>query len=133
MTHGVPEIVNSDQGTQFTSNLRTNTLTKYDVRISMCGKGRSSDNAFIERLWRTLKYEWFYIYGARKICDYKNLLTSFISWYYDERPHQALKYKTPAQMLETLAAVKTCGPVESSLSFHTVPTGTTLAVVRICF
>lgn len=72
-----------------------------------------------------------HLYGARKICDYKNLLTSFIKWYNDERPHQALKYKTPAQILETLAAVKTCGPVENSSSFHTVPTGTTSATASI--
>lgn len=132
ITHGVPVIINSDQGTQFTSDLWINTLTKYGIRISMCGKGRSNDNAFIERLWRTLKYEWFYIYGARQTADYKKLLALFIEWYNHERPHQALKYKTPAQMLKKLAAVKTCDPVENSLSFHTVLAGTTSASASIC-
>ena len=133
LTYGVPEIINSDQGTQFTSDLWVNTLTKYGILISMCGKGRSNDNAFIERLWRTLKYEWLYIYGARKICDYKKLLALFIKWYNDERTHQALKYKTPPQMLKTLAAVKTCCPVENSSSFHTVLAGTATASANIYF
>jgi putative transposase len=133
LSHGIPTIINSDQGSQFTSDLWINALIKYGILISMCGKGRSNDNAFIERLWRTLKYEWLYIYGARKICDYKKLLTSFIKWYNDERPHQALKYKTPAQMLKTFAATKICDPVENSLSFHTVLADTTTAAAITCF
>lgn len=131
LTHGIPTIINSDQGTQFTSDFWVQTLTQYGIKISMCGKGRSNDNAFIERLWRTLKYEWLYIYGAREMKDYKQLLTLFLVWYNEERPHQTLGYKTPAQKLKSLAAVKICGPVENSSSFHTVLADTTTAAVNI--
>ena len=106
LSHGIPGIVNSDQGTQFTSNLWINFLEKQGIQISMTGRGRSNDNAFIERLWRTLKYEWFYIYGARDVATYKILLVEFIQWYNKERPHQALKYRTPARMLASYGALK---------------------------
>ena len=65
----------------------------------MSGRGRSNDNAYIERLWRTLKYEWMIIKGARNVSDYKKLLPQFIEWYNYDRPHQSLSYKTASEML----------------------------------
>jgi putative transposase len=65
--YGSPEIVNSDQGAQFTSEDWLNLLIKYDIEVSMTGVGRSNDNAYIERLWRTLKYEGIYLHGIDTI------------------------------------------------------------------
>jgi putative transposase len=77
--HGRPEMINSDQGSQFTSYDWVSTLHKHGITISMSGKGRSNDNAHIERLWRTLKYEWAIINGARTVSDYKRLLPEFFN------------------------------------------------------
>ncbi len=65
----------------------------------MRGKGRSNDNANIERLWRTLKYEWTLLNGYRGVADYKKLLPKFVAWPNHTRPHQALNYQTPAEVL----------------------------------
>lgn len=67
----------------------------------MSGQGRSNDNAYIERLWRTLKYEYLHMKGARTVHDYKQLLPRFIQWYNYERTHSCLHYRTPAEMLST--------------------------------
>ena len=77
-----------------------------------------NDNAYIERLWRTLKSEWFYIYGARQICEYKKLLIDFLAWYNNERPHQALKYQTPSKVLDY---ARLCENVENPEGFPTIP------------
>lgn len=98
--NGIPDIVNSDQGSQFTCGLWINALGSSGILISMSGKGRSNDNAQIERLWRTLKYEWTILNGARSVADYKKLLPEFIHWYNYLRPHQALNYQTPAEVLK---------------------------------
>jgi putative transposase len=65
----------------------------------MSGQGRSNDNAHIERLWRTLKYEYLYLRNQRTVAEYKQLLRRFVQWYNCERPHQALGYNTPYQVL----------------------------------
>jgi putative transposase len=65
LNYGLPDIINSDQGCQFTGTLWTETLKNSGILISMSGRGRSNDNAYIERLWRTLKYEWTIIKGAK--------------------------------------------------------------------
>lgn len=93
----VPEIVNSDQGSQFTSDLWVNALKEANVQISMTGQGRSNDNAYIERLWRTFKYEGIYLHGYKTIKEIKKELPNLIRWYNYERPHQALGYRTPAE------------------------------------
>ena len=98
--HVAPNIINSDQGSQFTSYPWIEFLTLINIKISMCGAGRSNDNAFIERLWRTIKYEFLILEGARSVADYKRLIPIFVTWYNNERPHQSLKYQTPAEMLE---------------------------------
>ena len=97
--YGSPQIINSDQGSQFTGDAWIKSLTHHHIHISMSGQGRSNDNAHIERLWRTLKYEYLYLRNPRTVSEYKQLLPQFVQWYNCERPHQALGYNTPYQML----------------------------------
>lgn len=118
LEHGLPEIINSDQGSQFTSIAWTKALTEKGILISMSGAGRSNDNAYIERLWRSLKYEWTIIRGARTVFDYKTLLPQFFDWYNNKRPHQALRYKFPASVLEELL----CGYVDKADALPHIPT-----------
>lgn len=101
--YGKPEILNSDQGSQFTSAVYTAFLKESDVLISMDGKGRAIDNIFIERLWRSIKYEHIYLYVYE---DGKSLykgLEWYFSFYNDERRHQSLEYKTPGNMYRQAA------------------------------
>jgi putative transposase len=93
-----PDIFNSDQGTQFTSQDFVNVLKAFDVRISMDHAGRCFDNIFVERLWRTLKQEAIYYYRPENIRDLRECLKEFVSWYNDKRLHQSLKYRTPADV-----------------------------------
>lgn len=93
-----PEIVNSDKGSQYTSDLWIKTLTKYNIRISMTGKGRCNDNAHIERLWRSLKYEGIFLYKWNSMLSLKENILKWIKWYNYERPHQSLNYKTPYEI-----------------------------------
>lgn len=97
-THGSPEIFNSDQGCQFTSTAFTTKLAAAGVRISMDGRGRVFDNIFIERLWRTVKYEYLYLTEHQNGADLAHGLTRYFNFYNTERPHQALGYRTPAQV-----------------------------------
>lgn len=90
-----PTIFNSDQDAQFTANASTGALKKADVQISMDGRGRCCDNIFIERLWRSLKYELIYL---KAFDDGKHLtreVNSWFRWYNRQRPHQSLNYRTP--------------------------------------
>ena len=93
-----PDIINSDQGSQFTSNDWVNSLKGNDIKISMDGVGRWADNIFIERFWRTLKQEQIYINPSDNIAELKQQIDSFIEFYNHQRPHQALKYLTPSQV-----------------------------------
>lgn len=90
-----PEIFNSDQGVQYTSNEFVKILETEKIKISMAGKGRAFDNIFVERLWRSVKYEEIYIkkYEDGKVA--KEGLRNYFSFYNEKRPHQALKYQTP--------------------------------------
>ena len=92
---GKPEIFNTDQGCQFTSQDFINKLLEYGIGISMDGKGRVFDNIFIERLWRTVKYENIYICGYQNIPELKGGLHSYFDFYNMERYHQALDNKRP--------------------------------------
>jgi len=94
--YGIPEIFNSDQGVQYTSNDFTNELKNVGVRISMDGKGRCFDNIFVERLWQTVKYELIYLYSFESISELKNGLTAYFNHYNNERLHQSLDYETPS-------------------------------------
>ena len=92
---GRPEIFNTDQGSQFTSAAFTGTLAAAGIRISMDGRGRWMDNVFIERLWRSLKYEDVYLKGYSDGCDAKAGIAEWIDFYNNSRPHQALANRTP--------------------------------------
>jgi len=93
--HGCPEIFNTDQGCQFTSGEFTGLLKAHDIRISMDGKGSWRDNVFVERLWKTLKYEEVYLKAYDSVADAKTHLTTYIRFYNERRPHRALDGKTP--------------------------------------
>jgi putative transposase len=90
------EIFNTDQGSQFTSQQFTDVLKSYDVRISMDGKGRALDNIFVERLWRSVKYECIYLYEWENVMDVRTALKEYFQFYNYERPHQHLGGVTPA-------------------------------------
>lgn len=93
--YGAPEIFNSDQGSQFTSNSFTGCLKSAGVQISMDGRGRCHDNIFIERLWRSLKYELIYLMAFENGKHLNKEVCQWMDWYNQERPHQALNYRTP--------------------------------------
>jgi putative transposase len=95
---GCPDIFNSDQGSQFTSDDFTGILIGKGVAISMDGKGRAFDNIFTERLWRTVKYEEVYIKGYQIPADAQTGLGGYFPFYNDRRYHQALAYKTPHEV-----------------------------------
>lgn len=94
--HGAPDIFNTDQGSQFTSELFTGLLKESNVQISMDGKGRAIDNIFIERLWRTVKYEHVYLHVVDDGVQLYEGLKEYFSFYNLQRPHQSLAYQTPA-------------------------------------
>ena len=89
---GAPEIFNTDQGCQFTSNDFTSKLLEKNVRISMDHTGRCFDNIFVERLWRTLKQEVIYYYRPETIASLEQRIEEFVPWYNNRRLHQSLKY-----------------------------------------
>lgn len=93
-----PEIWNSDQGSHFTSDVYVNRLQKAEVQISMDSKGRALDNIFTERLWRTIKYEEVYLHEYDSPRHARQGLTRYMGFYNEERPHQSLGYKTPAEV-----------------------------------
>jgi putative transposase len=95
---GVPEIFNTDQGGQFTSQTFTGLLKQHGVRVSMDGKGCYTDNLFIERLWRSLKYEEVYLKAYSGGREARAGIGSYLDFYNTERPHQALRYRTPAEV-----------------------------------
>jgi len=95
---GKPEVFNTDQGSQFTGEAFTGLLEQHGVRISMDGKGRYADNIFIERLWRTVKYEEVYLKAYSNGREAKAGLDAYFHFYNNQRPHQALGYRTPAEV-----------------------------------
>ena len=93
--YGKPEIFNTDQGSQYTSQKHTQLLIDNDIKISMDGKGRATDNIAIERFWRSAKYENIYIQEYKTIRELKNGVNEYIAFYNHKRFHQSLKYKKP--------------------------------------
>ena len=93
-----PLILNSDQGCQFTSAAWINILTLHSIVISMDGKGRCLDNIFIERFWRTLKYEEVYLKTYESVNEARQAIGAYITWYNTKRPHQVLNYQTPDEV-----------------------------------
>jgi putative transposase len=102
-THGTPEIINSDQGSQFTSEVYINELKEHHIQISMDGKGRAIDNIFIERLWRTVKYEHIYLHVYEDGLSLFKGLQQYFSFYNGERRHQSLDYQTPLTLYSRAA------------------------------
>jgi putative transposase len=99
--YGSPAIFNTDQGSQFTSDAFTGILKAHNVRISMDGKGRALDNIYVERLWRTLKYEDIYIKEYRDIRSLKAGLSRYFWFYNTARLHQSLDYQVPDEKYES--------------------------------
>jgi putative transposase len=102
---GQPDIFNTDQGAQFTSADFVGELAGRKVRISMDGRGRYLDNIFIERLWRSLKYEEVFIKAYGAVIEARRSIGKWLEFYNDERPHQALDYRTPREIFEGDACV----------------------------
>ena len=100
-THGKPEIFNSDQGSQFTSEAFTCVLIREGIVISMDGRGRAFDNIFVERLWRSVKHEDVYLKGYATMGELTVGLAEYFAFYNDERPHQSLGQKTPDVVYRT--------------------------------
>lgn len=98
LKYGTPEIFNTDQGSQFTSEAFTGLLLESGIQISMDGKGRAMDNIFVERLWRTVKYENVYLNSYGTIPETEFGLGGYFEFYNNDRLHQALKYRTPAEV-----------------------------------
>ena len=92
---GIPEIFNTDQGSQFTCNDFTELLKSFKIQISMDGKGRALDNVYIERVWRTLKYENIFLYDYETVKKLRKGIDRFFKFYNEERFHQNLNYKVP--------------------------------------
>ena len=95
LARGRPESFNTDQGAQFTSPAFTGRLLAAGVRISMDGRGRALDNVFVERLWRSVKYEEVYLQDYAGMADARRGLERYFGFYNEERPHQGLGYRTP--------------------------------------
>lgn len=98
LAFGIPEIFNTDQGCQFTSESFTGVLKRHNIDISMDGRGRALDNIFVERLWRTVKYEDVYLKGYVTIPELLLGLAAYFSFYNMERFHQSLGYMTPDEV-----------------------------------
>lgn len=99
--YGNPEIFNTDQGCQFTSESFTGVLKAHGIAISMDGRGRALDNIFVERLWRSVKYEDVYLKGYTNPMELMIGLTEYFVFYNGERPHQSLGNRTPAEVYAT--------------------------------
>jgi putative transposase len=102
--HGRPEIFNTDQGSQFTSPRFTTVLTEAGIRVSMDGRGRWMDNVFIERLWRSIKYECVYLNAFETGSEARAVIGRWIDYYNTDRPHSAFGGRTPAEVHQGLPA-----------------------------
>ena len=116
LTKGKPDIFNTDQGAQFTSEAFTGLLQQHGVRISMDGKGSYNDNLFIERLWRPVKYEEVYLKAYQDGREARIGLGNYFRFYNTERPHQALGYRTPAEVYSVIQVEPTNGGMVESLT-----------------
>jgi putative transposase len=122
--HGTPEIFNTDQGSQFTSEDFTDVLTNNGIAISMDGKGRWVDNVFVERLWRSLKWEEVYPQCYDTVFEAKTGIANWLKFYNNERLHQALNYKTPIEIYNLVAQptpITTAGAMELNTVIQLIP------------
>jgi putative transposase len=120
----IPEIVNSDQGSQFTSDDWIHFLRERKIKISMTGKGRCLDNIYIERFWRSVKREEFYLNEYANIKELKKAIGKYIEFYNDKRWHQSLDYKTPAKVYFDEAGKKKPMDLWTSPAEQPAPFGT---------
>jgi putative transposase len=98
LSRGRPEVFNTDQGSQFTSREYTGRLEAAGIAVSRDGRGRAPDNVFVERLWRSVKYEDVYIKDYERVPDLEAGLAAYFRFYDEERPHQSLGYRTPGEV-----------------------------------
>jgi putative transposase len=115
LSKGRPDIFNTDQGAQFTSEHFAGLLDRCGIRVSMDGKGSYSDNLFIERLWRTVKYEEVYLKAYRDGREARANIGEYFRFYNNERPHQSLGYRTPAEVYYSTMMEESDGGVLQSL------------------
>jgi len=101
--HGKPEIFNTDQGVQFTCLEFIEILEKNEIRLSMDGKGRAIDNVFVERLWRSVKYENVYLHAYQDGLELYRGLDQYFQFYNHKRVHQGIEYKIPCQLFDLAA------------------------------
>ena len=104
--HGTPEIFNTDQGSQFTSRTFTDVLTAHAIAISMDGRGAWRDNVFLERFWRSIKYEEVYLRAYDSVAEARSSISRYIAFYNGRRPHSALDGRTPDQAYFTALPVR---------------------------
>jgi putative transposase len=104
LLRGRPEVFNTDQGVQFTAQAFTGRLGSAGVAVSMDGRGRCLDNVFVERLWRSVKYEDVYLKGYEAVPQLEEGLGRYFAFYNEERLHQALGYRTPAAVYREVRA-----------------------------
>ena len=128
LSQGQPEVFNTDQGSQFTSLEFTQVLQDRGVRISMDGKGRYQDNIFVERLWRTVKYEEVGLKAYASVLEAQRGLEDYFRFYNGLRPHRALGYRTPAEVFygeqeaaEEESNRRRCSPEEETQSLAGEP------------
>ena len=119
---GRPDVFNTDQGSQFTSREFTQILQDHSVKISMDGRGRYQDNILVERLWRTVKYEEVYLKAYANGLEGRRGLREYFRFYNHRRPHQALGYRTPAEVFHG-------EPVEEELKERRWPGPTGLGII----
>ena len=98
LSRGRPEIFNTDQGSQFTSREYTGRLEEAGIAVSRDGRGRALDNVFVERLWRSVKYENIYIQNYENFMELEAGLSAYFRFYDEERLHQSLDYRTPGEV-----------------------------------
>ena len=99
---GVPEIINADQGSQFTANTFTEVVLSRGCKLSMDGRGAWRDNVFVERLWRTVKYEEVYLKAYESVSHAKESIEKHLNWYNESRPHSSLGKQTPNEAYTAL-------------------------------
>ena len=104
--YGVPEIMNTDQGSQFTATEFIDVLREHDIRISMDGKGCWRDNVFVERLWKTIKYEHVYLHAYESVSEARTKIATYLEFYNTRRPHSRIDRRTPDDAYFDLPSLK---------------------------